>query len=84
MNPKMFALAACLIIGSTCAQDNQGYDRLHTGLNDFGIGSGQNVGTSLNSTELSFLPRLDTHMQNLIDDSPDNSSIPIPLRVVIF
>jgi hypothetical protein len=76
MDLKLFALTACLLIGSACAQDNQDHDSLYTSLNDSGIGPDLNVGSDLDSTELGSLPRLDvSFLQKLIDDASDGSSM---------
>lgn len=50
MNPKLFALAACLLIGNAYTQSDQDYGILSTSLD--GVGS--------NSSEL---PRLDMSLQ---------------------
>ena len=76
MDLKLLALAASLLIGGACAQDNQEYDRLHTGLNDSGIVCSPNVGSDLSGTELGSRPKLDISvLQKLIDDASDGSSI---------
>ena len=56
MDLKLSVLAACLLLGDACAQDNQDYDRLHAGLNDSGIGCSPNVGSNMGSTELAPVP----------------------------
>jgi hypothetical protein len=63
MGLKLFALAACFLISSACAQDNLDYDILHAGLNDSGIGCSPSVGSDLSSTELGPLPRADVPLQ---------------------
>jgi len=75
MDLKSFVLVACFLIGNACAQDNQS---LYTGLNNSDVSSSPNVGYSLNSTDLTTLSRLDVSLQKIIEDAPDNSSIPIP------
>ncbi len=69
MDLKLFALATCILIGGTCAQDSLDYNSHYTGLTG--------VGSRLNITELVSLPRLDVSLQTLIDGAPDNSSITI-------
>jgi hypothetical protein len=69
MDLKLFALATCLLIGGTCAQDNLDYNTHYTGL--------AGIGSSMNSTELISLPRLDASLQTLIDGASDGSSITI-------
>ena len=70
MNLKLFALAACFLIGSACAQTDQDYYGLCTGLTE--------IGSSMDSTDRVSLPRLDVSLQQLIDDASDGSSILIP------
>ena len=79
MDLKLFALAACFLIGSAYAQDNQDYNSLYTSSNDSGVGSDPNIGSNLNSTEL---PRLDVSLQKLIDDASDGSSITVGLGIM--
>ena len=76
MDLKLLVLAASLLIGGACAQDNQDYNSPYTGLNDSGIVCSLNVGSDLSGTELGSRPKLDISvLQKLIDDASDGSSI---------
>jgi hypothetical protein len=73
MDLKLLALTACVLIGGSCAQDNQS---IYTG--STGVGSNQN------STELGSLPGLGVSLQKHIDDASGGSSIRIPLNSYVL
>ena len=71
MDLKKFVFAACLLIGSVYAQDNQYYNNLYADLGDIGVSP-----SLINSTGQISLSG--AYIQELIDDAREGSSISIP------